>query len=67
MPDILKALAHLGRVHLSVAEDVFPRGATLYCATCGLREHATVEDCARYLARGWPTHCGYTMHTEPLP
>jgi hypothetical protein len=48
-------------LHGNIAGDVWPKGATLTCATCGHAEHATSEDCGRYLARGWPKHCGQTM------
>ena len=49
--------------HRSMATAAFPNGSWLRCANpeCDRGEKATSEDCARYLATGWPTHCGQTM------
>lgn len=50
-----------GGIMARVANDVWPKGATLQCYRCGHRTNATTEQCARYLSTGWPTHCGATM------
>lgn len=57
-----------------VAAEAFPKGAHLHCANteCNRGERATTADCARYLATGWPEHCGQTMaivtpEAEPKP
>lgn len=49
-----------------VARDAFPHGAHLKCTNpeCDRGERVTQADCARYLANGWPTHCGATMGCE---
>lgn len=64
MTDVLKQLAAIGRVHLNIAREVYPRGALLLCQKCAHTQGATTEDCARYLARGWPMHCGQDMKAE---
>lgn len=66
MADILKQLAALGSLHLNIAKDVYPHGAIMSCCKmCGHTQQATVEDCARYLSRGWPQHCEQPMLVEP--
>lgn len=46
-----------------VAAEAFPKGAHLKCwnPKCDRGERITTADCARYLASGWPEHCGQTM------
>lgn len=36
-------------------------GGTLTCDVCGRSQLCSERDAAGYLARGWPTCCGYTM------
>lgn len=56
-----EALQGLGSLHGSIAKKAFADGATLRCDTCGRTEGATTEQCAGYLARGWPLCCELTM------
>lgn len=50
--------------HRTIAADAFPKGAVLTCSRCGYRETATSERVGRFLATGWPQHCGLTMLAE---
>jgi hypothetical protein len=55
-------LAALAGIHDKVAADV---GALdLVCDECGHRERASSREVSRYLASGWPKHCGHTMKAE---
>lgn len=63
MTDILKDLARLGRMHKSIAEPF--GGGSLGCAKCGNGHPITVDDTARYFARGWPKCCEQTMVWTP--
>lgn len=49
--------------HEAISSDVFPDGVWLHCANpeCDRGERVSSADCARYLASGWPMHCGMTM------
>ncbi len=51
----------LKNMHGNIAKDVWPKGCVLFCDECGHEEHASTEDCGRYLAHGWPKHCRKTM------
>lgn len=55
-----------GGMQRGIAADVWPKGATLECKRCDHAEHATSAECGRYLARGWPKHCGETMTVETI-
>jgi len=57
-------LAMANSVHNSIAADVYPHGAILRCKQCYHMELATIDDCGRYLAEGWPRHCGGHMVVE---
>ena len=49
-------------IHSLIAQDVYPNGQDMTCREgCGYAFHATAEDCASYLAHGWPRHCGREM------
>lgn len=57
----VKDLADLasGGLHRRIVEDVPSlRRGRVWCQTCG---YTRSVDAARYLATGWPTHCGQTM------
>lgn len=64
--DILKDLARLGSVHREAAKAMGGgSGASVKCQKCGRKWGITLEDSARYLARGWPICCGETMTFVP--
>lgn len=63
MTDILKDLARLGSLHKNVMEQF--GGGKLECSRCKRTVPISVDDSARYLARGWPKCCGYTMTFLP--
>lgn len=51
------------------AAAAWPHGATLTCKKCSYVEEVTSVEAARFLAKGWPKHCGEVMacqRTEPL-
>ncbi len=48
-------------LHISVAEDVWPDGAILICVICGKEKKIDIDECAHYLALGWPKCCSRTM------
>jgi hypothetical protein len=56
-------------LHETMATAAFPTGAWLKCANpaCNRGERVTREQAARYLATGWPTHCGLTMELTTNP
>jgi hypothetical protein len=57
--DRLAALADVAeRVGESLAEE---HGGFLRCETCGKVSGLNPGMAARYMTRGWPKHCGYTM------
>jgi hypothetical protein len=57
-----QSILHAARtLHADITSDVWPNGATLQCKACDHTQHATAQDCARYLANGWPRHCGQPM------
>ncbi len=60
-----RLLKNLSSLHLNIAKDAYPQGGTLRCQTCGLEISFTTEDAAKYLAHGWPQHCGKTMLSSP--
>lgn len=62
-PEQLARLAGDG-LQRSIAKDVWPNGATLSCLACGQRLVITSWQCGKYLASGWPKHCGATMRCE---
>lgn len=51
----------LKNLHTELAQIVYPDGVILHCRQCQAEQTATPDDCATYLARGWPRHCNYTM------
>lgn len=57
-------LPDLKNLHTNIATDVWPSGALLRCGVCGHEVRATPAECGRYLAKGWPAHCGVTMEME---
>lgn len=50
----------------SIARDVWPKGATLACRECKASRRITTEQCAEYLAHGWPKCCGVTMTVDDV-
>ena len=50
----------MATIHEKIAADI-PQGGILECKQCGASEPINDGDVARYLARGWPKHCAYTM------
>lgn len=48
-------------VHDEIASGAFPAGALLECVKCHQSGNVSSADCSRYLATGWPVHCGVTM------
>ena len=51
-------------IHDTIAAATWPNGVLLRCANpeCDRGEKITSADAAFYLERGWPIHCGQTMH-----
>lgn len=64
MKTLSEKLAGHGRIHADIAGAIAPGGLTMVCA-CGHREPATTAQVARYIAKGWPEHCGKTMGLVP--
>lgn len=58
---IINFLTSFANIHEELAKTVYPHGARIACRKCGYSRIATVADCAGYLARGWPRHCGREM------
>lgn len=50
-----------GPLYRAMATDVAPLGGLLRCTTCGAEHVLSENRIARFLASGWPQHCGYTM------
>lgn len=65
--DLEKYLEGLKNIHAGIAGDVWPDGQDLYCWNCGAHFHATTEQCADFLAHGWPQHCDKEMKFKPNP
>ncbi len=63
MNDVTNYLKRLQGLHANIAKEVYPNGVILTCSNCGRQEEATTEDCAYYLAHGWPKCCGHDMRT----
>lgn len=61
MEDIRLLLERIRHLHANIAADVYPNGGVLECNVCHARAPFSVQDAARYLATGWPTHCGQSM------
>ncbi len=60
---LIDKILHL---HDYIARESFPNGVSLTCKDCGYAAIATTEECARYLASGWPTHHGKSMLLDPV-
>jgi hypothetical protein len=66
-------LSNVSNFHIKIAKCVYPDGLTLICKTCGMTIEATTEDCAGYLAHGWPKCHGremsqlYSPLVQPAP
>jgi hypothetical protein len=56
--------ARVAGVHGRVATDVWPNGVALRCTVCDHRETHDAAAAGRFLAHGWPTHCGQTMTVQ---
>jgi hypothetical protein len=63
---IINQARHIVGTSRRIADDVYPNGARMQCATCGRTWDATTEQAARFLSTGWPTHCGATMTAEQI-
>lgn len=45
----------------TMADRLTEIGTYLHCSGCGYSQTLTKEKALRYLAIGWPVHCGATM------
>lgn len=55
------------RLHSGIGRSIIGEGRAtrdLVCRTCGRREPINAEQAARYLAKGWPECCTFTMELE---
>ena len=59
-------LKMIENLHGNIAGDVWPNGAKLTCKECGETIIATADECATYLAHGWPEHHGSSMLLETI-
>lgn len=48
----------------AVAKDLFPTGGKLVCSVCDETRGFTLDDAKRFIAYGWPEHCGLTMRLD---
>lgn len=58
---MLNIIRNAQTLQSSIARDIAPLGGILRCTTCGQEEPLSEAQIGRYLASGWPKHCGYTM------
>ncbi len=59
-------LENINNFHNNIAGDVWPNGAKLTCKECGEIVTISTEECATYLAHGWPEHHGSSMLLETI-
>ena len=59
--EIARVLAGRERVRADFAERVVSLRSYLHCPICGHSQSVNKEQARRYLARGWPHHCGRAM------
>ena len=48
-------------LHENMGNDLAALGGVLRCKVCGAEQTLTGADISRYLAQGWPKHCGTGM------
>jgi len=59
--EIARVLAGYERMRADFAERVVSLRSYLHCPICGHSQSVNKEQARRYLARGWPHHCGRAM------
>lgn len=58
---ISEIIARAQGLHAAIGKDIVQPGDYHECASCGHTQPLTAADAARYLAHGWPRHCGKEM------
>jgi hypothetical protein len=48
-------------MHDAIGASLDQFGGVLRCETCGRVSEMEAGAAGRYTAKGWPSHCGYTM------
>ena len=48
-------------LHNKIGSDLAALGGLLRCMHCGYEQPLNAEQIGKYLAKGWPEHCGSTM------